>query len=363
MYLAAIIHEVESQDAPGIPIRYRTDGGLFNLRRLRARTLTTTSSISELQYADDNAVLTHTTDDNQRCSTIWNNAYKKFGFTVNLVKTKSLSQTNDVYDRVIRLDDTEIETVQKFPYLGSSVSQDYSLDSEILCRLRAAHCSYGKLSRRVFNNHSLKTSTKLAVYKAVVITTLLYACETWTLYQRQLKLLEQFHQGKLRKIMRIRWEQRVSNVKVLERANTTSIEAMVARHRLRWIGHVQRMPDDRLPKRILYAELVNGNRPVGGPKKRFKDQLKRTLIASDIPLSHWVETANDRTRWRQVCEDGIQRLETTRRTKERQKKEAKKQRAEDRALGRGPMPTIPCPHCDRLFLSRLGLYSHSRTHR
>ena len=45
----------------------------------------------------------------------------------------------------------------------------------------------------------------------------------------------------LRFIMQIHWQDRVSNQKVLERANTTSIEAMILKAQLRWTGHVIRM--------------------------------------------------------------------------------------------------------------------------
>ncbi|XP_076065245.1 uncharacterized protein LOC143039257 [Oratosquilla oratoria] len=115
------------------------------------------------------------------------------------------------------------------------------------------------------------------VYQAVVISTLLYACETWVLYRKDTVELERFHQSKLRQILRIKWQDRVTNNEVLLRARTESIEATITRHRLRWAGHLARMHDNRLPKQVLFSELDSGNRPRGAPKRRFKDQLKHTL--------------------------------------------------------------------------------------
>ena len=67
------------------------------------------------------------------------------------------------------------------------------------------------VSTSVWGERGIKLCTKLAVYKAVVITPLLYGCETWTLYRKQLRTLDQFHLWCLWKIMGVSWEDRVSN--------------------------------------------------------------------------------------------------------------------------------------------------------
>ena len=136
------------------------------------------------------------------------------------------------------------------------------------------------------------------VYKAVVLPTLLYGCETWTLYKEDLKKLERFHQRKLRVIMKIRWQDKVSNISVLNRGFSQSIEAIVALHRLRWAGHVNRMPEERLPKKVLYRELTEGRRRIGAPCKRYKDQLKSSLKVCNIDHNNWETDAADRVLWR-----------------------------------------------------------------
>ena len=151
-----------------------------------------------------------------------------------------------------------------FPYLGSILSSDGTIDEEILNRLHLAHAAYGRLTQRVFANRNLRAPTKLAVYRAVVVSTLLYACETCTTYRRHLKILEQFHQQKLRQILNISWEERKTNVEVLERANMTSIEATILRHQLRWTGHITRINSTRLPKKVFTdnSQLDQGTKVV-----------------------------------------------------------------------------------------------------
>ena len=61
----------------------------------------------------------------------------------------------------------------------------------------------------------LAPPTKLRVYRAVVVPTLLYGAETWILYRKQIRLLERFHQRCLRSIPDIKWQDHVSNKEVL----------------------------------------------------------------------------------------------------------------------------------------------------
>ena len=47
------------------------------------------------------------------------------------------------------------------------------------------------------------------------------------------------------------------------------------------------MPDERLPKKVLYGELQEGKRSQGGKKKRYKDTLKASLKDFNIPTESW----------------------------------------------------------------------------
>ena len=87
-----------------------------------------------------------------------------------------------------------------------------------------ASSSFGSLSKRAWQSHSLRLSTKIQVSRAVVIPTLLYGAETWVLYRKQIRLLERFHQRCLRSILGIKWQDHVSNEEVLKRASLPSIE-------------------------------------------------------------------------------------------------------------------------------------------
>ena len=65
---------------------------------------------------------------------------------------------------------------------------------------------------------------------------------------------------------------------------------------LRLTDHVTRMPDERLPKKILYGELQVGKRSHGGQKKRYKDTLKVSLKDFNMPKKSWEQIAQDRAK-------------------------------------------------------------------
>ncbi|KAI8511851.1 hypothetical protein Bbelb_109510 [Branchiostoma belcheri] len=80
--------------------------------------------------------------------------------------------------------------------------------------------------------------------------------ETWTVYSRQEKKTQQFHLRCLRKILYIKWKDKVTDEQVLQQAGALSLFKILRRNRLRWLGHVSRMDDSRLPKKVLYGELA-----------------------------------------------------------------------------------------------------------
>ena len=81
----------------------------------------------------------------------------------------------------------------------------------------------------------------------------------------------------LRTILNIKRQDHVSNLQVIDMAESTSIEAMVLKSRLRWVGHVILMEDSRLPKQLMFGKLASGERKRGRPLKRFKDFVKANI--------------------------------------------------------------------------------------
>ena len=162
----------------------------------------------------------------------------------------------------------------------------------------------------------------------------------------------------LRSIMNIRWQDRITNLEVLDRAKMTSIEAMILKAQLRWIGHVIRMDDCRLPKQLMYGELSSGKRNQGRPRKRFKDCVKSNIRYSGIPPKQLEQRAMDRSGWRALTTQAHDNFEERRRA---DVAEARNRRKASIAAPNHP-GQFHCPHCTRVCRSGIGLNSHLRAH-
>ncbi|GAB1611165.1 uncharacterized protein LOC115228424, partial [Argonauta hians] len=154
-----------------------------------------------------------------------------------------------------------------------------------------------RLTKRVWNNKMLTIRTKVKVYQACVLSTLLYGSETWTLYSHQERRFNTFHMRSLRRLLGITWQDHVPNEDVLSRVGLKSMFAMLTQRRLRWLGHVCRMEDGRIPKEVLYGEIAAGPRPVGRPTLRYKDVCKRDLMGCEIDPEDLEEAVSDRAAW------------------------------------------------------------------
>ena len=125
---------------------------------------------------------------------------------------------------------------------------------------------------------------KYKMYKAIVLSTMLYGAETWTVYRTQVKKLNAYMMRHLRKIKKITWKDRASNDEIYRRSGLAPMMDILIEPNLRWTGHVHRMDVERLPRQLLYSQLSSGARNQGCPRLRFKDVVKRNLKWRDISL-------------------------------------------------------------------------------
>ena len=361
LMFSAMLSDAFSDSEVGIGIKYRTDGSVFNLKRLKARTKIQVSTINDFLFADDCALNADSEFNMQRSVDKFSEACNNFGLTISTKKTEVMHQPaprNSYTEPNITINGQRINVVDKFTYLGSTLSRTVTMDDEQNTRLAKASAAFGRLDKSVWCRRGITADTKIKVYRAAVLTTLLYGCETWTVYQRHAKKLNHFHTTCLRRILGIKWQERIPDTEVLDRAGLPSIHTILKQSQLRWAGHVARMADHRLPKKLMFGELLEGKRCRGGQKKRFKDTLKVSLKSFGIEHTSWEQLAQDRDRWRRAVMLGARACEDSRSAAAVQRREVRKGN-----IAPPTDATIPCPHCPRLFRARIGLTSHLRTHR
>ena len=82
------------------------------------------------------------------------------------------------------IDHEKIEEVQSLKYLGSSIRADGSSEEDIEQRIGAVMRVVGAMRKELLERRELKKETKLRGFNAIVVPTLLYSCETWTVQKR-----------------------------------------------------------------------------------------------------------------------------------------------------------------------------------
>ena len=144
----------------GIYLRTRSDARLFNLARLRAKTKVCKVLIRDMLFADDAAVATHTQEELQSLMDCFSQACKDFGLTISLKKTNVLGQDTEALP-VITIDNYELDAVCQFTYLGSTITDNLSLDTEIDKRIGKAASTLARLTARVRIHPKLSVKTKM----------------------------------------------------------------------------------------------------------------------------------------------------------------------------------------------------------
>ena len=328
IFFSMMLHVAFKNSTDGVEIKSRCDRGLCSLttQHFNAFTKVTFSTIRDLLFADDCALAACSQEALQRLCDCFSTASRRFGLTISIKKTEVLYQPargNEYVPPSISIEGKQLKAVEHFKYLGGTISNDASADAEITSRIAKATGAFGRLSKRLWTNRNIRLDTKIAVYKAAVVTSLLFGCETWTLKKAHIVRLEKFHQTSLRRIARIRWFDKQTNYQVLDRCKIRSLQSMIDSAHLRWTGHVTRMKDYRIPKALLYGRVKTGTSSRGN-HTTYLNNIKSTLRACGINPPCLEELAANRDHWRATYKVGIAKAEDDRVDRLKDKRQRRK---------------------------------------
>nr|VZI46805.1 unnamed protein product [Spirometra erinaceieuropaei] len=161
-----------------------------------------------LLFAKDCGLNTNTEGDMQRSMDFLSVACENFGLIINrekaVVMHKPPPNTAPHNWLQISVNATQLQVLDNFTYLGSTMSLSTKIDDEVARQISKVSQAFVCLQNTVWNRHGLQLSTKLEMYEDVILPTLLYAAETWTMYTKQAGRFTHFHISYLHRILKLR---------------------------------------------------------------------------------------------------------------------------------------------------------------
>ena len=188
-------------------------------------------------------------------------------------------------DDISTLDGTPLKLVDKFTYLGCSVS---STEKDIDTRLTKAWTAIDSLS--IIWKSDLTDKMKCSFFQAAVVSILLYGCTTWTLTKRLEKKLDGNYTRILRAILNKSWRQHPTRYQLYGH-----LPPITKTRRIRHAGHCWRSRNELISGVLLWTPTY-GRAKAGRPARTYIQQLCEDTGCSPEDLA---EAINNREGWQE----------------------------------------------------------------
>ena len=188
---------------------------------------------------------------------------------------------------------------KKCKYLGSLLDTE----QDITRRKVLSMASFNK-HRDIFNSGAISNKTKVKTFRAFVAPVFLYNSELWTLTRSLEENIDAFQRRLLRSILGIKWPKKITNADLYKKADEIPWSVAIAKRRLRWTGHLLRLPDVTPAKQALLEAIRKTKLPRGGQRTTWLKTIKRDLTSTEVNIydPHTWDLARDRDQWRTLTE-------------------------------------------------------------
>jgi hypothetical protein len=153
----------------------------------------------------------------------------------------------------------------------------------------------------LFRNRLLSRATKIRLYKTLIRPPVTYGAETWTMTKKQEQALVIFERKIFIRIHGLKYEdgewKSMKNRELEELGKGENVVKWIKWKNISWLGHLERMEEDRMPKKIFTQEL-EGMRRRGRHRKGWREEVERDLQV--LGVRRWSELVIDREKWRGI---------------------------------------------------------------
>ena len=130
-------------------------------------------------------------------------------------------------------------------------------------------------------------------HKLHPIPTLTYQCQIWTMNKPLERKITTCEMRCLRKAVNKTRRDMIPNTKIREMVETKSIYHHIQQQRIKWFGHLTRLPIQH-PAQRAYNTRFSGRRARGRPRKTWINGVKETLSLYSIPPAQAFRRAADK---------------------------------------------------------------------
>ena len=249
----------------------------------------------DLDFADELALLSHTPHQMQEKASTVADVSARLGLKIHRGKSKVL-KVNMVTDTPIMLEGEALGEVETFTYLGSIVDNTGGTEADVRARIGKARAAFQQL-KNVWRSSLLGTSTKIRIFNTIVKPVLLYGAETWRSIVATVKRIQTFISTCLRRILKIRWPDIISNQDLWKRTRQHPIEVDILQRRWEWFGHTLRKSSSNITRQALtWNPQVKRKR--GRPRNSWRRDLKADMGRNGYTWGELQRVAQDRDDWR-----------------------------------------------------------------
>ena len=180
--------------------------------------------------------------------------------------------------------------------LGTTVTNQNSMQEEIKSRLKSGNACCHLVRNRLSSSLSSK-NLKIKIYRTIILPSVLYGCESWSLTLREDGRLRVCENRMLRRIYVPRRDEvtgelrKLHNEELNDLYSLPSICRVINSRKMRWTGHGARMGERRGVYRVLVGK-PDGKRPLGRPRASWEDNIKMDL-QEVVRGMDWIDLAQN----------------------------------------------------------------------
>ena len=175
-------------------------------------------TITNLTFADDMDGLAGCEQELAQLVERIDQTSKAYGMEINADKSKLMTNNINGIHKEIKASDHKLQTVTNFKYQGAIIS-DAGSKAEILSRIAQCTTTMTRL-KPMWNDQSITLRSKVRIMRTLIISILLYACETWTLTIELQKRIKAVEMRCFRRLLHISYKDHITNEIVCKKIQT-----------------------------------------------------------------------------------------------------------------------------------------------